>query len=57
MAVAEERDGIAAEPPIDVEEWANRFRLDGMFVAIAAEEADRDGTAALANPGIERAAA
>jgi RimJ/RimL family protein N-acetyltransferase len=37
-AVAEERDGIAAEPPIDVEEWAARWRLDGTFVAIAADE-------------------
>jgi RimJ/RimL family protein N-acetyltransferase len=37
-AVAEERDGIAAEPPIDVEKWAANWRLDGTFVAIAADE-------------------
>jgi RimJ/RimL family protein N-acetyltransferase len=34
--VAEERDGIAAEPPIDVDKWATRWQLDGTFVAIAA---------------------
>jgi hypothetical protein len=33
-AVAEERDGIASEPPVDVEERAAGMRLDGMFVAI-----------------------
>jgi putative acetyltransferase len=32
-AVAEERDGIAAEPPVDVERWAARWHLDGTFVA------------------------
>jgi RimJ/RimL family protein N-acetyltransferase len=37
-AVAEERDGIAAEPPVDVEERAAIWRLDGMFVAVAADE-------------------
>jgi RimJ/RimL family protein N-acetyltransferase len=37
-AVAEERDGIAAEPPIDVERRAATFRLDGTFVALASEE-------------------
>lgn len=37
-AVAEERDGIAAEPPVDVERRAARFRLEGMFVAIAAPD-------------------
>jgi RimJ/RimL family protein N-acetyltransferase len=36
--VAEERDGIAAEPPIDVEERATSLRLDGMLVAIADDE-------------------
>jgi len=36
--VAEERDGIAAEPPVDVEARAASLRLDGMLVAIAAEE-------------------
>jgi hypothetical protein len=34
-AVAEERDGIAAEPPIDVEKRATSWRLDGTLVAIA----------------------
>ncbi|HJX49445.1 MAG TPA: GNAT family N-acetyltransferase [Gaiellaceae bacterium] len=37
-AVAEERDGIAAEPPIDVEARATSLRLDGTLVAIAADE-------------------
>jgi RimJ/RimL family protein N-acetyltransferase len=37
-AVAEERDGIAAEPPIDVEERATSWRLDGTLVAIAVDE-------------------
>ena len=37
-AVAEERDGIAAEPPIDVDRRAAIWRLDGMFVAIAVDE-------------------
>lgn len=34
-AVAEERDGIAAEPPIDIEVWAARTKLEGAFVAVA----------------------
>jgi RimJ/RimL family protein N-acetyltransferase len=37
-AVAEERDGIAAEPPIDVEKWAASWRLDGTLVARVAGE-------------------
>jgi RimJ/RimL family protein N-acetyltransferase len=37
-AVAEERDGIAAEPPVDVDKLTTSLRLDGMFVAIAADE-------------------
>jgi RimJ/RimL family protein N-acetyltransferase len=37
-AVAEEHDGIAAEPPIDVEEAATSWRLDGTLVATAADE-------------------
>jgi RimJ/RimL family protein N-acetyltransferase len=37
-AVAEERDGIAAEPPIDVDERATSLDLDGTFVAVAADE-------------------
>jgi len=36
-SVAEERDGIASEPPIDVDGRAARFGLDGTFVAIAEE--------------------
>lgn len=35
-AVAEERDGIASEPPVDVEARAARLNLDGSFVAEAA---------------------
>jgi RimJ/RimL family protein N-acetyltransferase len=34
-AVAEERTGIGAEPPVDVERRAARFDLDGAFVALA----------------------
>jgi hypothetical protein len=34
-AVAEERDGIAAEPPIDVEKRAARWNLDENLVALA----------------------
>ena len=34
-AVAEERDGIAAEPPVDVGELAARWRIDGTLVAFA----------------------
>ena len=33
--VAEERDGIAAEPPVDVERLAASWRIDGTFVAVA----------------------
>jgi len=36
--VAEERDGIATEPPVDVEERAREWRLDGDYVAVAAGE-------------------
>lgn len=34
-AVAEERDGIAAEPPVDVDGLASRWDIDGTLVAIA----------------------
>jgi RimJ/RimL family protein N-acetyltransferase len=34
-AVAEERDGIATEPPVDVEARAASWRLDGTLVAVA----------------------
>jgi RimJ/RimL family protein N-acetyltransferase len=37
-AVAEERNGIAAEPPIDVERWAARWELDRTFVAVVGGE-------------------
>jgi RimJ/RimL family protein N-acetyltransferase len=37
-AVAEERDGIASEPPIDIEARAASWQLDGFFVAIAGEQ-------------------
>ena len=37
-AVAEERDGIATEPPVDVELWSRRWRLEGTFVAVAGGE-------------------
>jgi L-amino acid N-acyltransferase YncA len=33
-AVAEERDGIAAEPPVDVERRAASLQLEGTFVAV-----------------------
>jgi GNAT superfamily N-acetyltransferase len=35
-SVAEERDGIATEPPVDVDELAESWRLDGTLVALAA---------------------
>jgi RimJ/RimL family protein N-acetyltransferase len=37
-AVAEERDGIATEPPVDVEERAASWTLDGTLVAVAGAE-------------------
>jgi ribosomal protein S18 acetylase RimI-like enzyme len=37
-AVAEERDGIATEPPVDVEARAASWTLDGTFVAVAGAE-------------------
>ena len=37
-AVAEERDGIATEPPVDVEARAASWTLDGTFVAVADAE-------------------
>ena len=37
-AVAEERDGIAAEPPTDVDTLAANWRLDGTLVALATGE-------------------
>lgn len=33
-AVAEERDGIATEPPVDVEERAARWDVEGTLVAV-----------------------
>ena len=37
-AVAEERDGIATEPPVDVEARAASWTLDGTIVALARTE-------------------
>lgn len=37
-AVAEERDGIAAEPPVDVDKLADAWHLEGTLVALAAGE-------------------
>jgi RimJ/RimL family protein N-acetyltransferase len=37
-AVAEERDGIATEPPVDVEERAAGWQLEGTLVASAGSE-------------------
>ena len=37
-AVAEERDGIATEPPVDVEARAASWKLDGTLVAVAGPE-------------------
>ena len=37
-AVAEERDGIGAEPPVDIEARAASWTLDGTIVAVAAGE-------------------
>lgn len=36
--MAEERDGIAAEPPIDVEKRAGNWNVDETLVAVAAGE-------------------
>lgn len=37
-AVAEERDGIATEPPVDIPARAASFTMDGTFVAVADHE-------------------
>jgi RimJ/RimL family protein N-acetyltransferase len=37
-AVAEERDGIASEPPVDIDARAAGWRLDGTLVAVAGPE-------------------
>jgi RimJ/RimL family protein N-acetyltransferase len=37
-AVAEERDGIASEPPVDVEARAASWTLDGSLVAVVGTE-------------------
>jgi ribosomal protein S18 acetylase RimI-like enzyme len=37
-AVAEERDGIGAEPPVDVEARAARWDIEGALVAVAGDE-------------------
>jgi RimJ/RimL family protein N-acetyltransferase len=37
-AVAEERDGIATEPPVDIEARAASWTLDGTLVAVADDE-------------------
>jgi ribosomal protein S18 acetylase RimI-like enzyme len=37
-AVAEERDKIATEPPVDVEARAAGWSLDGLLVAVAGDE-------------------
>jgi RimJ/RimL family protein N-acetyltransferase len=37
-AVAKERDGIATEPPVDVEKWAAEWHVDGTLVALGAGE-------------------
>jgi RimJ/RimL family protein N-acetyltransferase len=37
-AVAEERDGIASEPPVDVEQRAESWTLDGTIVAVAGDQ-------------------
>jgi putative acetyltransferase len=37
-AVAEERDGIASEPPVDIDARAARWVLDGTLVAVAEPE-------------------
>jgi RimJ/RimL family protein N-acetyltransferase len=37
-AIAEERDGIASEPPVDVEQRAAGWALDGLLLAVADDE-------------------
>ena len=39
-AVAEERDGIATEPPVDIKARAASWTLDGTLVAIVGSEID-----------------
>jgi ribosomal protein S18 acetylase RimI-like enzyme len=46
-AVAEERDGIATEPPVDVEARAASWTLDGTLVAVV-------GAEIVGSPDIER---
>jgi hypothetical protein len=38
-SVAEERDGISAEPPVNVNARAAGWALDGALVAVAGDEA------------------
>jgi RimJ/RimL family protein N-acetyltransferase len=42
--VAEERDGIATEPPVDVEARAASWTLDGTLVAVADTDAELIGS-------------
>ena len=42
-AVAEERDGIATEPPVDLDARAAGWELDWIFVADCRARGDRDG--------------
>lgn len=37
-AVAEERDGIAAEPPVDVDGLAERWAIEGTLIALVHDE-------------------
>ena len=37
-AVAEERDGIASEPPVDIDQRAASWALDGLLLAVAGDE-------------------
>lgn len=37
-AIAEERDGIATEPPVDIDARAASWTLDGTFVAVSGPE-------------------
>ena len=50
-AVAEERDGIATEPPVDIEARAASWRLDGSLVAV---DGERDRRVALHRHGRSR---
>ena len=49
-AVAEERDGIATEPPVDLDTRAESWQLESIFVATSADEVIGSSTSIQAGP-------